>query len=753
MNAHTDQYPLELLQGVRDYGEIQHGVKELFVYYKYEKLLGYLTAEYSSAFLIEICIDSLGINHKSDIVLCSWRLLEGYEDILSITERRQRYLQESGFRGTRPRAGAPSFDELSDNEKKMKADALRKNEDSYYREILNSLENDNFENILKKGIKAHIIQNSVPKRIRLPKPSYFCSTWRQLPPPNDWFTGREAILSSIERKFDTGMSLQVLYGLPGIGKTQIAKKYAYTHSSKYTHIYWIDASSLKQVASFYLAILSEWGIKIDSKTELCVCNAFKALMESQISWLIVYDHYSIYNPSEIQQFRYLYLPKASKQGHILITSQSSFCFSEEACVHVQEFYEEEAVRFLQNRINTKNRQMSDQDACMLAQRLHCYPLALECAGAYIRETPRCTCQDYISILNTDVGIMADNIIAHDYVSQYYDETMNQTIELLTLKHVIKASISAAQKSQQDSEIAESILTFLLCCSIVCPNQIDPNDFAQYSYVQYKKLPSTLADNAKYSTHRSDLSLLAKICSNNKKCFDLVKSLTRYSLLEENENGYFTMNAILQEVIRSLVKREELLSFIWSYSFRFFASENLLIKAKRSMNVTLTMKEIHEIRMYSHTHEAKSCVLVQMDEQKEAAYEYCESLAYSIIANISICKNDKNYDDSILGQLIQSFETVYQKVGYIGATRNQYFCIYNIIISMYIEKRSIDKALKYCVDARIMIFHPLCAGFDLICAGNNVDDFEFVDHVVHVGSFGDTAAANYADFNFFYSHLA
>ena len=56
--------------------------------------------------------------------------------------------------------------------------------------------------------------------------------------------------------------------------------------------------------------------------------------------------------------------------------------------------------------------------------------------------------------------------------------------------------------------------------------------------------------------------------------------------------------------------------------------------------------------------------------------------------------------------------------------------------------------RHSLYARVMILHPLSAGLDLVRAGDDFDDLKLIDHVVHVGTFADTAAADYADFHFF-----
>ena len=60
------------------------------------------------------------------------------------------------------------------------------------------------------------------------------------PPPSDMFTGREDYLAQMEQSFDfskTSMELKrqrrfILYGIGGMGKTQIALKFRERHCEK-----------------------------------------------------------------------------------------------------------------------------------------------------------------------------------------------------------------------------------------------------------------------------------------------------------------------------------------------------------------------------------------------------------------------------------------------------------------------------------------------------------------------------------------
>ena len=94
----------------------------------------------------------------------------------------------------------------------------------------------------------------------------------------------------------------VLYGLGGIGKTQLAIAYAKRHKDNYSAIFWLnikDEDSLKQsFARVVRQILREhpsarWLSSVDIKNLDEVIDALKAWQSLPYNtrWLMIYDNY------------------------------------------------------------------------------------------------------------------------------------------------------------------------------------------------------------------------------------------------------------------------------------------------------------------------------------------------------------------------------------------------------------------------------------------------------------------------------
>jgi hypothetical protein len=67
--------------------------------------------------------------------------------------------------------------------------------------------------------------------------------WR-VPPRNPRFTGRDGMLTELRRRLRAGeatLVVHALYGLGGVGKTQLANEYAHRFAADYDLVWWIDA--------------------------------------------------------------------------------------------------------------------------------------------------------------------------------------------------------------------------------------------------------------------------------------------------------------------------------------------------------------------------------------------------------------------------------------------------------------------------------------------------------------------------------
>ena len=342
-----------------------------------------MTADAAKALLIKLTFDRFGIGEESDIVLCSLGLLEGY-DALELTERRLKYIRESNF--IEKKAKETSSRDPNDLDRD-----LTPLENKYYREMElfflgNISKGEMAEKYFADAKREHLEKSRVGSnrlQVKLPKPSYLITESLRginFGLKNPTFIGREDILKQIEKNFKKKKNLQLIYGMAGVGKTQIAKQYAYTHQFAYGITAWIDASDAESIRESCADILQRIGWHYEGDIRI----AFLSCFEQRNDWLLIYDNADYLDSAnegagKAKKLLESYLPK--NNGHILITTRCNKDFMGAARIPVGVFSPELAGRLLAEVSGFE----ANSDVDKLAEKLGYLPLALQYAAAYIRE--------------------------------------------------------------------------------------------------------------------------------------------------------------------------------------------------------------------------------------------------------------------------------------------------------------------------------------------------------------------------------
>jgi len=108
-----------------------------------------------------------------------------------------------------------------------------------------------------------------------------------------------------------------LFGLGGVGKSQIALQYCFQRKAEYTYVFWISGAERQKLLSGYRDIASE--IKdIELRPDMSPTMISKIVikwLESTSGWLLVVDNLDDISVAEGC------LPAIDAKGHTLITSR------------------------------------------------------------------------------------------------------------------------------------------------------------------------------------------------------------------------------------------------------------------------------------------------------------------------------------------------------------------------------------------------------------------------------------------------
>ena len=235
----------------------------------------------------------------------------------------------------------------------------------------------------------------------------------EIPSRNANFTGRVAELEALHANLILGNRshppAQVLSGMGGIGKTEIATEYVHRHRDEYEIIWWIRAEHHDRIRDALVSLGQRLELRLvgtGSGRDRTIAAVLEALQSGiRPRWLLVFDNAA--QPLDLQR----YLPTCPPGGHIIITSrlQNWPGYIEADSIEIWPFTEEEAISFLRGRVpilggagrlSAEKDEQRSIEAGRLAAALGHLPIAIEHAAAYLTETKQ-SVDDYLTQFNTN----------------------------------------------------------------------------------------------------------------------------------------------------------------------------------------------------------------------------------------------------------------------------------------------------------------------------------------------------------------
>lgn len=348
------------------------------------------------------------------------------------------------------------------------------------------------------------------------------------------FFGRQDILSQIQDVLASPADATstdkprlrtfALCGLGGVGKTQTAAEFVFSHQQTYDAIFWVQADDAEKLAVGFSQIATELGIidpadigNLVVSRDLALgwlLDPYKTMKDVEESpdaaarakWLLVFDNAD--DPELLRD----YWPAAG-EGSILITSRDPLAkshFQSSTGVDLKSFNLEEATSFILKLTDQESTKREQEPATELARRVDGLPLAITQLVAYLRRQ-HLTLKEVLDIFEK-----RSPFVELQKLDDYYSHTIFTVWSLEALSPAAMELLQVLSYLDPDA-ISESIL-----------NQEDLPDHIKGQF---------LASDTAYIDARLDL--------------------LRSSLVVRNQElGQITLHRLVQDVVRTRMTLEK-----------------------------------------------------------------------------------------------------------------------------------------------------------------------------------------------------
>lgn len=232
-------------------------------------------------------------------------------------------------------------------------------------------------------------------------------------PRNHMVRGRDGEIDKLADRLAT-RPIQVLYGLPGVGKSQLAVHFAYDRSADYELVYWVDSAQDAIITDSMrrLAVDLDLPEAIESD-EQQLRRAVRGWLQENDRWLLIFDRAR--EPRQLEPW--LATPS---DGHVLVTSLDP------AWGRLGEPHRVDALRTMHATAYLLDRTSGEEPAVAerLAIALGGLPLALEQAASYA-EACETTLAHYLDLFE----LAAATLLASEPEAEDYDNTVAVTVGL------------------------------------------------------------------------------------------------------------------------------------------------------------------------------------------------------------------------------------------------------------------------------------------------------------------------------------
>ncbi len=318
-----------------------------------------------------------------------------------------------------------------------------------------------------------------------------------------------------------------LYGMGGVGKTQLALKYSLDYRDRYAGVWWFRAESETSLQLDELALCQAVNAPIAEGE--AASSALKRWLAGQLTpWLLVYD-----NAEAVADLR-PHLPEG--HHHLLITSRNPAWSGLAKAVEVEVWNDEQSADFLAGRLPGASR----TECLRLANDLGGLPLALEQAASYLEETNMALADYRVLLAGVDTGglILQEGRAATDY------------------EHSVAATLTLAW-----DKLSPAAAQLLSLCAFAAPEPLPERFFKEAAEVLPEDLTKAVLDTLAWNrtvgelrryalAQRVFISILEQETNKTEENALLLHRLTQVVVRArhaQRERDVLTLQAILRTV--------------------------------------------------------------------------------------------------------------------------------------------------------------------------------------------------------------
>ncbi|KAF7964974.1 hypothetical protein HWV62_1288, partial [Athelia sp. TMB] len=215
---------------------------------------------------------------------------------------------------------------------------------------------------------------------------------------SNYFTGRDLEIDLISRAISRSSNNEprrfAIHGMPGLGKSQLVlqfSKLAYA-SHAYTYIFWVPATTIEKLTQGLTSVLYlvDHKDRSDPDQALRLVAARRWLEMSPDNWLLILDDVT----ADVIPFLREHLPRENSHGAVIITTRTVQVANEivdaaaqrDCILELKALSTEQSATLLIDAAGLGESGEFDRNSIeKLVNQIGCLPLAVEQAGAYMKQ--------------------------------------------------------------------------------------------------------------------------------------------------------------------------------------------------------------------------------------------------------------------------------------------------------------------------------------------------------------------------------